>query len=337
MARPLRVLSWAGAWGTALRDGVSAPFREATGVAVEAVSHVGLRLPEDLPRALETRGEPPVDVVWCNTSPALRAAAAGWCEPLDDLRVLGELADRARLLQLDGWPLAPTYVVHYVVAYRRALYRAPPDSWSVLEHAEHAGRVVLYPGGNGFYPVAQIMSGGRLSEIPHQMAACWDTVRRLRPQLGPRGYSVGLHEVIRRGELDLCYRALPNVLAFQADGLDVDWAAPREGIADTTDAMWIPRGLAPDVLACARAYVAFALSAAVQDRWCKLLAALPLNRNARDRSAAFERPGMPRDPDDLDSVLYVPEHVKAAHELDWEARFESLCEHREGPRAPGPH
>jgi putative spermidine/putrescine transport system substrate-binding protein len=220
------------------------------------------------------------------------------------------------------------YVVHYVLLYRRSLYPdGPPESWTVLERPEHAGRVVLYPGGNGFYPVAQRLSGGLISDIPDDMAPCWSTLARLRGQLGPSDYSIGLNQVIRRGELDLCYRALPNVLAFQADGLDVDWAVPREGIADTTDAMWIPRGLAPEVLACARAYVWFALSAAVQDRWCELLGALPMNRNAARRNAVFDRPGMPIDPDDRDGILYVPEHIKATHEPAWEATFRSVLEH----------
>jgi len=328
MNRPLRVLSWAGAWGAALRDAVSRPFQDAMNVPVEAVRHVGLRLPDALDQALAGHGEPPVDVVWCNTSPALRAAQRGWCESLDGAPVLTELADRARLSQPDGWPVAQMYVVHYVLAYRSQLYPVrPPESWRVLERADHAGRVVLYPGGNGFYPVAQVLGGGVPSDIPHDMAACWATVHRMRRQLGARDYSIGLHEPIRRGDLDLCYRALPNVLAFQADGLRVEWTAPREGIADTTDAMWIPRGLAPDVLACARAYIWFALSAPVQARWCKVLGALPLNRNARDRSAAFERAGMPVDPDDLGGVLYVPEHIKAMHEPEWEATFEAICEH----------
>lgn len=326
MKRPLRVLSWRGAWGQALRAGVSRPFQDATGVAVEAVPHVGLRLPDTLHRALEAHDEPPIDVVWCNTSPALGAARRGWCEPLDGAPVLAELADRARAPQLDGWPIAQLYAVHYVLMYRRALYPTPPDSWRVLERPDHAGRIVLYPGGNGFYPVAQVMSGGSVSRIPDDMAPCWATVRRLRGQLGPRGYSIGLHDVIRNGDIDLCYRALPNVLGFQADGLDVAWVAPREGIADTTDAMWIPRGLAPEVLACARAYIGFALSARVQDRWCELLGALPMNRGARARNPAFARAGMPDDPDQLDRVLHVAEDVKATHEPAWEAAFEALCE-----------
>jgi len=330
--RPLRVLSWAGAWGEALRDGVSRPFHDTTGVTVEAVRHVGLRLPDALQRALEAHEEPPVDVVWCNTSPALTAARLGWCEPLEGAPVLGELAERARSPQLDGWPIAQMYVVHYVLGYRRSLYEIPPDSWRVLERADHAGRIVMYPGGNGFYPVAQVMGGGRVADIPGNMDACWATVRRIRPQLGPRSYSISLPEVIRRGDLDLCYRALPNVLAFQADGLDVEWAAPSEGVADTTDAMWVPRGLAPEIRECARAYIQLALSARVQDRWCKQLGALPLNRNARERNPAFARAGMPDDPDQLDGVLHVHEDVKATHEPAWEAMFEAICEH--GTAAP---
>jgi putative spermidine/putrescine transport system substrate-binding protein len=333
MTRPLRVLSWRGAWGDALERGVSRPFQDATQIAIEPVPHVGLRLPDPLERALRSGGEPPVDVVWSNTSPALRAAQHGWCEPLDGMAVLGELAERARLPALDGWPIAQTYVAHYVLVYRQDHYPArPPQSWSVLEHRDHAGRIVLYPGGNGFYPVAQVIGGGRVSDIPDRMDPCWATVRRIAPQLGPRSYSISLHEQIRRGEIDLLYRALPNVLAFQGDRLNVDWAVPREGIADTTDAMWVPRGLPADALAAARAYIEFALSPAVQNRWCKLLGTLPVHRDARDRSAVFERAGMPSDPDDLTGVLHVPESIKASHELAWEATFESLCGQIEPPR-----
>src|ERR1044071_4208558 len=83
MNRPLRVLSWKGAWGEALEHGVSRPVQDATQFAVEAVPPVALPLPEPLTRALDPHGEPPIDVVWCNTSPALRAARQGWCEPLD--------------------------------------------------------------------------------------------------------------------------------------------------------------------------------------------------------------------------------------------------------------
>jgi putative spermidine/putrescine transport system substrate-binding protein len=325
LARPLRVLSWKGAWGEALRAGVSQPFHNATGVAVEAVPHVGLRLPDELVGALDAGRPPPVDVVWCNTSPALRAAHRGFCESLDDAPVLAELCARARTPALDGWPIAQLYVVHYVLGYQRQRYAEPPPSWRVLEHPDRAGHIVLYPGGNGFYPVAQVLGGGALAGIPDHMEPCWATVRGLRSQLGLYSYSVTMNAAIRRGDVHLCYRALPNMLAFQAGGLEVEWTAPVEGVADTTDAMWVPRGLAPEARAAARAFIHFALSARIQDRFCQLLGALPLNRDARGRHLAFSRDRMPRDPDDLDAALHVPEAIKAAHEPAWEAIFERAC------------
>ena len=161
MTSKIRVLSWAGGWGRALRAAVSVPFTEATGIEVEEVSHVGLPLPSGLVSALEAEGPPPVDVVWCNTPVAIRAAERGYADPLRDLPVLGELRGRAR--SEPAWPFARAYVVHYVLVYRRALFPSgPPRSWNVMTRPEHAARVVLYPGGKGFLPVAQVLGGGRI-------------------------------------------------------------------------------------------------------------------------------------------------------------------------------
>lgn len=317
--KPLRVLSWAGAWGRALTDEVSRPFTEATGIAVEHVRHVGLRLPEGLRDALENGARPPVDVVWCNTAPVIRAADRGWCAPLDGLEVLGELAERARPPGRDDWPFVQAYAVHYVLVYRKALYpTAPPRSWNVLLRPEHAGRVVLYPGGKGFLPVAQVLGGGKPSTIPDDMDACWSVVRRMRPQLGRPDYSIGLGEPIRRGEIDLCYRALPNALGFMAEGVDVEWTVPEEGVADTTDALWVPRGVDDETAEHARRYVAFAMSAGVQERWCGALGAVPLHPRAAV-PALLRRAGGPLTRD----LLPVAAEVEARWEADWERTFDA--------------
>lgn len=330
----IRVVSWRGRWGEALSQAVSRPFTQATGIRVEPVFHVGLRLPDDLVAALENDSPPPVDVVWCNTSPALRAAKRGWCESLEGLEVLSGLRDRARLQEYPDWPLVQAYVVHYVLVYRACLYpQAAPQTWQVLYDPKHAGRVVLYPGGNGFYPVAHALGGGQPERIPSDMSPCWSTVAKLRPQLGRPGYSIGLEASIAQGNIDLCYRALPNALAFLAAGLNVDWAAPAEGVADTTDALWVPCGLAPEVAYWARQYVAFALSAPVQERWCALLGALPMHAQAAAPAFLRAHPTLPRHADDRRGVLFVPEHIKAACEPAWEAIFEAIVR---GEQAPVP-
>jgi hypothetical protein len=156
------------------------------------------------------------------------------------------------------------------------------------------------------------------------LSPCWSTVAKLRPQLRQPDYNIGLEAPIAQGQIDLCYSALPDALAFRASGLDVDWAVPHEGVADTTDALWVPRGRSPEVAFWAREYVAFALSHAVQEHWCALLGALPMHARAAVPSVLCSRPDLPRHADDRCGVLFVPEHVKARYASAWEATFDAI-------------
>jgi putative spermidine/putrescine transport system substrate-binding protein len=325
----ITVLSWAGRWGRSLQEAVSDTFAAAAGVRVRHRTHVGLKLPGDLVGALERGQRPPVDVVWCNAAPALRAARAGWCLPLDEdgdtLSACAELHPRARPGGLPGWPIVFPYAVHYVLVYRREAFPGgPPRSWDVLLDPRRRGKIALYPGGNGFYPVAQVMAGGRVEDIPHRMEACWDYLARLAPQLGALDYSIGMASLLAERRLDICFRALPNALGFRDEGQDVGWAAPREGVPDTLDALWIPRGALPAASSAGRAYIRHALSRDVQERWCGLMGALPLHPGAALPAAFGEDSGLPRSADDRSRVLYVSEEIKANHEEDWEARFRAL-------------
>ena len=154
------------------------------------------------------------------------------------------------------------------------------------------------------------------------MEPCWRTVAAVRKQLAPPDYSIGLGRPFQAGTIDFAYRALTNALAFQEDGVAVDWCVPEEGVADTTDALWVPRGLAEAVRSNARRYIGFALSRQVQERWCAMLGTLPMNAGAASRSI---HPSLPTHADDRANVLHVPEDVEAAHELEWGATFDRLC------------
>jgi putative spermidine/putrescine transport system substrate-binding protein len=319
----LSVLSWAGGWGAALRAAVSDPFERETGVRVEHATHVGLKLPEGLCSALAGGARPPVDVVWCNSVPALRAARAGWCTPFDEARMpeLGELRPRARPPDGARRYVVHPYVVYYVLAFHEhAFPDGPPESWSVLLEPRHRGRVALYPGGNGFYPIAQVLGGGRVQDIPHAMTACWSFLRRLRPQVGEVEYSIGMEERLRRRELDLCFRALTNALAFRAAGVAVDFSVPAEGTTDTVDALWVPRGMDGVTRDLAMRYIAFALRREVQEEWCERLGAMPVHPAAAVPSV-LRRADLPTHADDHRGILHVAERLKVEHEAEWESRF----------------
>jgi putative spermidine/putrescine transport system substrate-binding protein len=326
-ADELAVLSWKGGWGAALEREVSRPFEARTGIRVRHVPHVGLALPNALLESWTAGTRPPIDVAWTNVGAALRAAHAGRCEDLDTSSVpsLAQLAPRARPEGVQGWPFAIAYVVYYVLTYRRAACpEGPPESWNALLDARHRGKVALYPGGHGFFPVAQVLGGGRLDDMPHEMSACWAYFSKLRPQIGALDYSISMGEAIRRGELDLAFRALTNALAFRDEGLDVGWVAPREGVPDTVDTLWIPRGIPAAASARARAYIDFALSREIQERWCDALAAMPVHRDARVPRLLADHPRLPDGPDEHTGVLHIAESLKLEHEGTWTQRFEAL-------------
>ena len=318
----LRILSWAGGWGRALRTAVSDAFERETGVRVEHVQHIGLKLPAALLQTLEQQRSPDVHVIWCNSVPALHAAQRGYCVPLDPIEGL-----RAR-----AWPDGPgqrtvvhPYVVYYVLTYHEAACPdGPPRAWDELLKVQHRGKIALYPGGNGFYPIAQVLGGGRVSDIPTNMEPCWSYLRGLRPYIGELDYSIGMEERLRRRDLHLCFRALTNALAFRAQGLPVSWCIPREGTTDTVDALWVPRGLPDPVRELASRYVRFALSRDVQTHWCHELGAMPVHREAEIPALLRERSDLPEHADDHRGILHIAESLKVLHQLEWEARFERI-------------
>jgi putative spermidine/putrescine transport system substrate-binding protein len=329
----LTVMSWAGVWGRSLIQAVSQPFIEATGIAVEHSYNIGLKAPVELVDALEAGRRAPLDIIWSNSGPAITAAKNGWCETLHDndandengVPRLNMLHPRARPDGFVGWPFVFPYVVHYVLAYRESVFPAGrPESWLVMMESRFKNRIALYPGGNGFYPIAQVMGGGSVADIPADMDPCWRFVRRLRPQVARLDYSIGLDARISSGELDIIFRALPNAIGFREQGLDVAWAVPREGITDTLDALWIPKGAPEGVAYWAKRYIDFALSREVQEKWCGMLGVMPLHREASlPRVYASDR-CLPKDPDDYTMVLHVPENVKAEHQSLWEGKFNRI-------------
>lgn len=318
----LRVQSWLGGWGAALRSAVCEPFERETGVRVTQVPHVGLQLPAALDEALHAGTRPPIDVVWSNAVPALRAERAGHALPLELATVQG-LRARAFAGRAPTACVVHPYVVYYVLVYRDAAYaHGPPESWSALLDPRHRGKVALYPGGNGFYPIAQIMGGGSLVDYPRELDACWRFVRRLVPQIGELEYSIGMEERLRSGALDLCFRALTNALAFRALGLPVSWCVPREGTTDTLDALWIPRGVPAATCEQAQRFIAFALRSDVQTAFCRALGAMPVHKDAEVPAVLRDCPQLPQHADDQRGILSVCELAKSEHDPQLAAAFE---------------
>ena len=333
MAHALVVLSWRGRWEEALRAAVSDPFERETGIRVEHLPHVGLALPESLSSALNSGGVPPVHIAWSNSVPALQAVDAGHCVPLvpERMAMLRQLRRRAHPEGCSGFPIVHPYVVHYVLGYRRdAVPGTPPKSWNILCEKRHQGKIALYPGGNGFYPIAQHMAGGGIHGIPQKMEPCWSYMRQLRDTVGLLDYSIGMEQQFKDRSLDLCFRALPNMLAFADAGAAVSWTVPEESTTDTLDALWIPQGVLESMIAPAMRYIDFALRPDIQQDWCSRLGVLPVHSDAATPALLKNCAQLPDTADDLRGILYVPERVKALHQLSWEQQFQNIFAHQAG-------
>ncbi|OBK24170.1 hypothetical protein A5634_04075 [Mycobacterium asiaticum] len=325
--RELVVLSWGGPWDRALRDAVSDPFEAATGIAVRHHRYVGLSIPGELVTAVRSGQRPPYDIAWTNAVAALRAAHDDLCEPLSSNVVpnLEHLHARARPDGFEDWPLVMVYAVAYVLVYQRSIFGdRGPDSWEILLDPRHRGRVALYPDGNGIHAVAQVLGGGKVTDIPDDMDACWSLLRRMRSQVSAMDYSGQLGEHLRSGRLDLCFRALPNAIGFERSGADIGWVAPAEGVPDTMDCLWVPRGVPADAGRWASSYIDFALSRPVQEHWCRLLGTVPVRRDAAAPAILGPDSRTPRSLDDERHLLYVPDSIKMAHDTEWRQTFRSI-------------
>lgn len=321
-------MSWAGGWGRAFSEAVSRPFTALTGIEIEPRINIGLKLPADLTKALENDQPPPVDLVWCNAVPAIQAMQNGWVDPLDEDAVpnLKALHPRARPEGCPStWPFVLPYIVHYVLAYRTSAFPdAIPQSWNVLFEPRFRGKIALYPDGHGFHPIAQILGGGALNDIPASMEACWKIFIQLKPQIGRLDYSIALSEQIRRGELDLCFRALPNAIAFKNEGLDISWTIPQEGTADTMDALFVPKNLSNENSYWAKQLIDFALSRNTQENWSEQLGVMAVHPDAALPPAYRNNAYLNRSQSDFCGVLHLPEALKAKHEQEWEKKFSEI-------------
>src|ERR1700730_6956761 len=110
-------------------------------------------------------------------------------------------------------------------------------------------------------------------------------------------------------------------------GAAVSWTVPEEGTTDTLDALWIPQGVPESMIAPAMRYIDFALRPDIQQDWCSRLGVLPVHSDGTTPGLRKNCAQLPDTADDLRGILYVPERVKALHQLSWEQQFQNIFAH----------
>ncbi len=328
----LKVMTWplSSLWGQALKECVSEPFTKKTGIPVRHIEFTTVDFPPVLIRALEKKERPPCDVIYGNTIPAIHLAKKGFCDPLeeDEFPVLKQVSHRARPVAegLSGWPFVIVYDVRYVMMYRDdAFPDGPPHSWEVMVAPKFKGRVSLYPGGKGFFPIAQITGGGTIEDIPYNMEPCWNFLKHLRPQVRVLEFNKKMTEHIKKGEVDIHCTVLTNIIEWKDKGYGVSWHVPKEGISSGDDALFVPAGLPEEASHMAKQYVTFSLEKDIQSSWCKRLGLCPIHRGIEKPERFINDRAYPDGPDDYEKTLFVPNSIteKYEHHL-WRENFNQI-------------
>jgi len=325
--RELIVRAWGGVWVDSLKQGVSDPFTEMTGIRVRHDLTEDNEIQPRVWAAVDQGRRPPIHVNWDTSTNATKSALRGVTEDLGDLENLDGLLDVAKPLGVDGWPIVNVYSYVYVMAYREAAFPGgAPESWEVMIDPKHKGRVAIYDDGIGFHPAAQVAGGGSLEDIPDNMEAAWAFFRKLKENEPLLGEDPDFQNWFQNGEIDVACTIISNARATRRNGIPVDWTVPREGAMLDTDALWVPKSLPDNETYWAKQYVNFALSASALETWCNGLGLPPVRPGLKVPEDLRGDPAYPAAPEDFERLIRIPTPVLVRHESDWFARVDSIMQ-----------
>jgi putative spermidine/putrescine transport system substrate-binding protein len=169
------------------------------------------------------------------------------------------------------------------------------------------------------------LGGGSLDDIPHDMDACWEFLRLLRPQIRFLEFNEKMTEHVLKGEIDVYFTALPNVVQWHDQGYGVSWHVPKEGVSVSDDALVVPSGLPREVSQRAKRYVALAMGRKIQQSWCARLGLCPMHQDIERPERFGGDPAYPDRPDDYSHALFLPNSIVEEYEHGlWREKFNEI-------------
>lgn len=323
----LIVRAWGGAWGDALKEGVTDPFTEMTGIPVRLDFTEDNEIKPKIWAAVDQGRVPPIHVNWDTTTNATISALRGVTVDLGDLKGLDKLLPIAKPVGLDGWPLVNTYSYVYVCAYRpEAFPDGAPKSWRVMLEERLKGRVALYNDGIGFNPIAVLAGGGTVKDIPDNMEPGYEFYRALKKNDPLLGEDPDFTTWFQNGEINIACTISVNARAAKQNGIDVEWTVPEEGCKVDTDGLWIPKGLPENEEYWAKQLVQYAIGRDAQEKWCAALGLPPVYPGLEPPADLVGDPAYPTTPEDFKKLVRIPSPVLVENQPVWFARFKEIMQ-----------
>ena len=321
------VRAWGGEWVESLKNGVSDPFTEMTGIEVVHDLTEDNEIQPKVWAAVAQGRTPPIHINWDTTVNATKSALRGVTEDLSDLPNLEGTTDLAKPVGLEGYPIVNTYGYVYVLAYRpEAFPDGPPESLDVLLDPKFKGRIALYNDGIGFHFPAQVAGGGSLDGIPDEMDPAWEFIEKVKAQEPLLGEDPDFTNWFQNGEIDLAVTISTNARAAQKNGVDIAWTVPEEGAKFDTDGLWIPKGLPENELYWAKEYINFALSQEAQQVWLDGLGLPGVVPGLTPPEGLEDDASYPTEDADFERLIRVSTETQVQNESDWFSRFKQIMQ-----------
>lgn len=323
----LIVRAWGGSWVESLQKGVSDPFTALTGIPIRHDLTEDNEIQPKLWAAAEQKRHPPIHVNWDTTENATKSALRGVTEDLSDLSNLAGTTDLAKPVGLEGYPIVNTYGYVYVLAYRpEAFPDGAPKSWVDLLDPKFKGRIALYNDGIGFHFPAQVAGGGKLSDIPDNMTACWDFVTKMKAQEPLLGEDPDFTTWFQNGEIDAACTISTNAREARKNGVNIAWTVPVEGAKFDTDGLWVPVGLPENELYWAKQYVNFALTKDAQQVWLDGLGLPGVVPGLTPPADLIDDASYPTTPAQFEKLIRISTQIQVEHESEWFAKFKAIMQ-----------
>jgi putative spermidine/putrescine transport system substrate-binding protein len=224
-ARPLVFATFTGSWEVAHNAVLVPAFRKATNNA--AIVLDPMLSMDQIAKVSAARASPPIDVMLHDPGPALIAIAQGLVEPypVDRSAFYKDLIPAA---QDPNGPAAFFQVVG--LTYNPDTVKSPPTSWADLWNPEFKGRVgitnLASTLGTGFLVEVARMNGGSEANVDPGFTA----LQKLKPNLSAVAANPGaLASLFQQGQIDISPGNYNAIQILKAQGVPVEWVAPKEG------------------------------------------------------------------------------------------------------------
>jgi len=267
-----------------------------------------------------------VDVVYTISTLAYTAAVQNLLVPLNT-----DLVTNFDLMTAPGKPVdGTTYVSLYTYLMPMIFNPARTSfaagaSWTELADPKYKG--ILYAG-SGFqamtYPIAKMLG---IDMATDDMGPVWDEIAKFRPNVSAVGDDTTFIETMKSGNTAIGSALVGDAFAIRDGGTKVEWVVPKEGGSLLADSVYVCAGLPDDVTYYAQLFVDKLIDAQLQTEWCKQVATVPTNRDAKPAEFMAGDPAFPFTDEEIEKYAVVEPVGLAAEKFDeWNTAYTAVIQ-----------